>query len=86
MSLCQYKNIFGVPRKGFHELRFLDLAALDLLGTLGIAILLVYFFYDMNLKNVTLAFLAVWALGTALHLLFCVVTPVTDTITRLLKK
>lgn len=77
MYLCQYRDILGVPRKGFHSLRIFDLAALDLIGTLGIAIILLYLYNELSIINIIMVFFLLWAIGTIFHVIFCVHTPIT---------
>ena len=38
-KLCQYKNIFGEPKKGIHAYRIFNIAIVDLLLTIFIAYL-----------------------------------------------
>ena len=44
MNLCKYKNSLGIPGKGVHSYRFLDLAIVDVIMTIIGAILISYFF------------------------------------------
>ena len=70
MRLCQYKNILGEPRKGFHSIRIFDFAILDIIGTIIIALVLSY---ATNIKFTKL-FIILLLLGIFLHWLFCVET------------
>ena len=70
--LCQYSDALGKPRQSVHKTRIAGLAAFDVLGTL-----LVAYVFRSHCGFVNTA-LVLWAVGTAMHLLFCVRTPVTD--------
>lgn len=72
--LCQYKNIFGEPYKGFHETRIpiIDIALWDTVGTIGIIFILVYF----TGVNWLVVILLVIMLTIFTHSLFCVETKV----------
>ena len=72
MSLCKYKNLFGIPRKGIHSWRIFDVAMADVLQTLLGAALISYLFKLPLFYCVVGLFL----LGIILHRLFCVKTTV----------
>jgi len=72
MCLCDYKNILGMPNKGAHSYRFLGLAIVDVTATIGIALLLSYFFKKPFIVTTIFLFLA----GIILHRLFCVRTTI----------
>ena len=42
MIFTEYKYLFGKPREGFHELRLLDAAFMDYIGTIVLAMLFSY--------------------------------------------
>lgn len=67
---CQFKDALGKPGQGFHAPRLLGLARNDLIGTVVLAWLIARFTRWSWLK----AFFVMFAIGTALHLLFCVDT------------
>lgn len=71
MNLCKYKNIFGEPYKGVHSYRFFGLALVDLLGTLGVSMLIAYIFS----VDLTKTFIILFLIGMLCHCLFCVKTP-----------
>lgn len=79
LRMCQYKDIFGQPLKGFHSQRIFGLALWDIVGTIVISIIVSKIFNLNYIKTLLIAF----ALGTVLHLLFCVQTPITNFITSL---
>ena len=76
MGRCRYRNAGGAPRTGMHAARIplLDLALWDVVGTLVAAGILAY---ALNVNAVWTA-LALLVLGTALHLVFCVRTTITQ--------
>ena len=67
---CPYKYIFGIPKKGFHSKRFLGIALYDTLGTIGLALLVTYFFKVSVWKSLV----GMFVLGEVLHYLFGVQT------------
>lgn len=68
--LCQYKDILGVPGKGFHQHFGFGFAILDLIGTITIALILS--------KNYNYSFIKTFGilmlLAIFLHKIFCVET------------
>ena len=43
MSFCKYKNIFGEPNTGLHSYRIFDIAVVDAVSTIILAVILSYF-------------------------------------------
>ena len=72
MSLCKYKNSLGIPKKGIHSYRVLDVAIVDVIMTIILGILISYFFKLSYLYTIISLFL----LGIILHRLFCVRTTI----------
>jgi hypothetical protein len=72
MSLCKYKNLFGIPGKGIHSYRVFDLAIADIVMTMLGAIAISYFFKISLLYTSIFLF----TLGIVLHRLFCVRTTI----------
>lgn len=70
--LCEYKNIFGKPREGFHKWRipYLDMALFDVIGT----ILIIWLITRWSKVNWIVVSLMIITLTVFLHLLFCVPT------------
>ena len=70
MSICQYKDILGIPGKGFHSHYGFGFAILDLIATLIIAYYISkhykYKFYHI--------FGGLMLLAIFLHKIFCVKT------------
>jgi hypothetical protein len=74
MSLCQYKDLFGVPKKGSHSYRIpiINLAAIDVLMTIVAGYLISkYTSYSFIMVMIILFILSIIA-----HRLFCVRTTV----------
>lgn len=65
-----YKNILGVPKKGVHELRFLDTALNDYIGAILLAILITY----LSKIPLVVTTIASFVIGELLHYLFGVET------------
>ena len=72
MSLCKYKNSLGIPKQGIHSYRFLDLAIVDVIMTLIVAILISY----ICETSFVYTSLSLFLLGIILHRLFCVRTTI----------
>ncbi len=74
-GLCKYRDVLGVPGRGFHSARLFGFARNDLLGTLFIAFLIALLFYR---KKLLISFLTLSVIllivGILLHRLFCVNT------------
>jgi hypothetical protein len=74
MSLCKYKDIFGNPREGNHELRdpIFDTAFNDVIMTIiGSYIISYVFNYSFGIT-----LLIIFILGIILHRAFCVRTTI----------
>ncbi len=73
IHLCKYKNMLGKPNQGIHAFRIFNVPVADVLFTiLGAWIIARYFVWSFWPTLVSL-----FLLGTLLHLLFCVKTPMT---------
>ena len=70
---CEYKNIFGKVNKGIHSIRVFDIAIIDVIGTIIIAIIIHYFYPECELKYYIIY---LFLLGIILHKLFCVKTKI----------
>jgi len=70
MSLCQYKDIFGIPGKGNHSIRFFGFALFDIILTIVASIVIAYVFD----KNFWVSLFVLFAVGELLHVIFCVNT------------
>ena len=67
---CKYKDIFGIPGKGFHSVRLMDVALGDYIGTILLAILMSH----VTKYPLVLTTIFMFILGIVLHILFCVPT------------
>jgi len=72
MDLCQYKHVFGEPRKGVHSYRLFGVAIVDVLATIVGAFAIAWatkwpFWYVLG---------GLFLLGIFLHYIFCVPTTV----------
>lgn len=71
-KMCNYKNIFGKPKRGIHKYRFLNLAIIDVIFTIIGAFIISYFF-KLNFIFTTFSLLI---LAIIFHRLFCVRTTI----------
>lgn len=69
---CEYRNLFGESRMGFHSVRFLDMALYDWLGTFLLAY--IYGRY-VNIRYME-ALIVTFVVGQVCHKIFCVDTTV----------
>lgn len=74
--LCKYKDSLGVPREGVHARRMFDLAFWDIFGTIVIS----YAISRLFGVGFIITLIIILILAEALHLLFCVETPITKMI------
>jgi hypothetical protein len=72
MSLCKYENSLGIPNKGIHSYRFLNLAIADVIMTIIVAMLISYIFKISFIYTA----ISLFILGIILHRLFCVRTTI----------
>ena len=72
LGLCKYRNALGVPGKGAHSIRLINVAVVDVLLTIVGAYIIAYF------ARTSFAWTAVglFLLGIILHRLFCVRTTI----------
>lgn len=68
--LCEYSDILGKPRTGFHSYRLFDFAILDIIGTILLGVLFAKYYNISYFYGILFMFL----LGVFLHWLFCVDT------------
>ncbi len=82
MTLCKYSNILGEPDKGIHSYRIFNIAIVDVLLTIFLALLLTFIFkygFKINLQFLVLYIIILvflFILGIVLHRLFCVKTTI----------
>lgn len=70
MKLCDYKDIFGEPRKRAHSIRVFDFSVVDILLTFVLAYIIQYI---VGGNYFFILFITV-LIGIFLHWLFCVDT------------
>ena len=82
MSLCKYANALGEPGKGVHSIRLFNIAVVDVLFTIILALVFALFFkYVIKLEaTFTIIFIinlvSLFILGIILHKIFCVRTTI----------
>ena len=76
MNPCKYKDIFGIPNQGVHKYRLFNIAIVDLIFTIILALIITKIFH-YNFKYVII-FLII--LSVFIHKLFCVNTTLTKLI------
>ena len=92
MHLCLYRDVLGAARTGVHAWRLpgVDLAIVDVLLTLLAAVAIAHTTrgpntekespHDHLVRNSLICFLVLWIVGTGLHALFCVPSPVVSSL------
>ena len=75
MSLCKYKNMFGVPRLGNHALRdpIFDIAVIDVIITAAASYAINMYFTNYSFWYILII---IFIIGILAHRLFCVSTTV----------
>jgi len=71
--LCPYKDILGKPNTGVHSYRILNIAIVDVIATLLLAIIISF----ISKQNVLLIFCILIIISLFIHKLFCVDTTLT---------
>jgi len=74
MSLCKYKNAFGIPGLGIHSYRVYNIAIVDVIETMIGALLIKYLFFPKY--SYFLILILLFTLGIVLHRMFCVRTTI----------
>lgn len=79
MSLCQYKNMFGVPNDGAHSIRIYNVAVIDVVATV-IAAYFIHKYINKNYVKMHISFIQtlfiLFLIGVVLHRIFCVRTTI----------
>jgi len=75
---CDYSNIFGEPGKGVHSIRLFNVAVVDVVSTIILAIITNFLIYGMNGTTNSLLLITIswFIIGIFLHKLFCVNTTI----------
>lgn len=77
MDLCKYSNIFGLPGKGLHKYKIFDIAIVDVMASILLALFIYYIFKYFKYKiKFCCVLLFVFLLGILMHRLFCVRTTI----------
>jgi hypothetical protein len=74
--LCKYKNILGEPGKGIHKYRIFNIAIVDVLLTVLLALFISYIIKT----NFWITLLVVFLIGIITHRIFCVKTTIDKTL------
>jgi hypothetical protein len=77
--LCKFKNIFGKVGTGVHSYRLFDIAIVDVLLTLLLALILKWFIPKYKYIYILIS---VFIIGIIMHYIFCVDTTVNKFITK----
>jgi hypothetical protein len=72
MIFCKYANIFGKPGEGAHSYRILNIAAVDAILTIFLAV-----YANKHINNIYISLFAMFVLSIFFHFLFGVKTTVT---------
>ena len=67
---CPFKDIFGKPGEGVHSIRFMNIAVVDTLATLGLA----WGISKYTQWNIWVIFILLIIVSIPIHKLFCVKT------------
>lgn len=70
---CKYKNIFGEPGKSVHSYRLYDIAVVDVLCTVILALLIKR---SLPEKSFICILISLFILGIIMHRMFCVRTTI----------
>jgi len=68
---CEYKNIFGQVAQGAHSYRIADIAVVDVIATILVALVIYHFWPKCGFGYILLT---LFLLGIIMHRLFCVRT------------
>jgi hypothetical protein len=76
--LCKYRHVFGVEGEGFHSVRLFDIAVLDVIGSIIIAMII----SSVMKWSLIYSIIFIFLLSILLHIIFCVNT----TVVKFIKK
>lgn len=76
MSLCQFRDVLGKPRKGIHSLRIFNIAIVDLILTLCLAKFNQVFFQKLFPYPYWVWLVVTLFMAIILHRVFCVNTTI----------
>lgn len=72
MSLCKYKDMFGKPGKGVHSFRIFNIAVVDVVLTILLALLVAKVFH----LRFDITLVVLFIVGIIVHRVFCVRTTI----------
>ncbi len=72
MWFCKYRYMFGKPKEGAHNIRYLNIAIIDVLASILLAKFIHYYF--MKEYSLWFVLFLTFILGIIMHRLFCVRT------------
>jgi len=67
-DFCKYRHIFGIEGQGIHSYRLFNIAIVDFIATIIVAIII----SKITNINVYISLIIMFLLGILLHKLFCV--------------
>ena len=70
LNFCKYKNILGKPKQGIHSIRFMNIAVVDVLLTILLAIFIKT--YMFNETEMSIILLGTFIIGIIIQRIFCV--------------
>jgi fatty acid desaturase len=70
--LCKYKDILGKPKEGVHKYRIFNIAIVDVILTILLALFISYIFKF----NFWITLLIIFLIGILAHRIFCVRTTI----------
>lgn len=79
-DLTKYKSIFGDPNMGLHSYRIFDIAIVDLVATIIVAVLVAKYFET----NIFATFILLFVIGEVFHYIFGVDTTVKKLIAKII--
>ena len=77
LGLCKYSTMLGIPGKGLHRFRIFNIAIVDVLLSILLAMVVYYLLKYLKYKvKFCYILIFVFLLGIILHRVFCVKTPI----------
>ena len=71
LNLCKYKDIFGLPNKGLHSYRFMNIAIVDVFFVLVAGFFIKKYYPNYKLYEI---YIILFLIGIITHKIFCVDT------------
>jgi len=70
---CKYNKILGIPKKGIHSIRIINIAIIDVIMTIILSYIIHFFYPKYKIEKILLI---LFILGIFFHRLFCVSTTI----------